>query len=147
MTAFAPTKVKDQLIENIRPEFREELPKRGLLFLVGNLHSTGRRVVVDLDRASMHVRQRVSFPQGTSEGPKGGGRQKLSAPQMEELILRANALWASDPRFREARRSVPDDGVTLLLVDGGRVKQFDSHDPADEIHAMYKTVWQWADTP
>ena len=147
MTLFAATKLKAESIELIRPEFREDLPKRGLLFLVGNQYSTGRRVAVDVDRGSMQFRQRSGYSQGNADLPRRGGPQKLSEAQLEELIVRCNVLWSTDPQFAEARRSKPDQGVTLFLVDGKQAKQFNSHDPADEIHLMYETLWSWASVP
>lgn len=144
MSPFAATKLKAQSIEMVRPEFREELPKRGLLFLVGNQYSTGRRAVVDIDRSTMQFRQRAGYALTNVELPRRSGPQKLSEAQLEELIARANVFWASDPQFGEARRSKPDQGVTMFLVDGSQVKQFDSHDPADEIHRIYETLWRWA---
>ncbi len=145
MTPYAPSKLKAQPATALPPEYREELPKRGLLFLVGNLHSTGRRVAIDLDQGSMHCLQRVHFADHSAQWPKDGKRKRLSEPQIEEVVTRANTLWSSDPQFKPARRSKPDLGVTLILVDQGQVKQFNSHEPEDEVHALYERLWQWMD--
>jgi len=143
VTAFAATKLKAESIEVVRPEFREDLPKRGLLFLVGNQYSTGRRVAVDVDRGSMQFRQRSGYSPGNADGPRRAGPQNFLMPSWR-IDRTGQCLWSSDPQFAEARRSKPDQGVTLFLIDGNQVKQFNSHDPADEIHMMYETLWKWA---
>lgn len=144
MLPFGPTKINVQSLSNISPEFRHELPIRGMLFSVGNRYTTGRRFVVDVDRGILRFHHLEGQHESNTIAPKSGKKQKLSGAQLDELIQRTNVFWATDPQFKEPRRAEPDQGVTLVLVDADGAKQFDSHDATDELHALYAMLWQWA---